>query len=577
MTAQRGLVSVRAAMLRRVLLLTGLIPAAALAAPVETVVVTASPPDPVGNAAFSVVTLDAAALHNSTELDAALKQVPGLSLFRRDGSLSANPTTQGVSLRSIAPSGAGRALVTLDGVPQNDPFGGWVIWSALPPEDIGGAEIVRGAGAGPYGAGALTGTIALSEGRGDGLTAAGASLAERNGKRAAAAGGVTLGPVALFASASSEDSDGWIPVSPTQRGAADNNVTLHARNASLRAEVTPWGDTLLSVRVGAYGENRASGLAGAASSADGVTASVTLAHAESRGDLGYRVQAWLRNTGFSNTSASINAGRASTTLTNDQYSTPALGFGFNAAVRGTIGALDWEVGGDARFAQGESKEHATPVAGVFTVDRHTGGRAFVGGVYVETALHLDQLLLTAGIRADQWASTGGHLVQTTIATGVVTANQILPSKSGVVPTARFGLRQELGDGWYLRGAAYGGFRAPTLNELYRPFRLGNNITQANPALTPEKLYGAELGLGQTGNAFSWSLTGFYNQLHGAITNVTVAHGPIAVPGLGTVPAGGLLIQRQNAGNVIANGIEGDAQWSVTDWLALTAAFDYVDA
>ncbi|MBV9539710.1 MAG: TonB-dependent receptor, partial [Alphaproteobacteria bacterium] len=223
------------------------------------------------------------------------------------------------------------------------------------------------------------------------------------------------------------------------------------------------------------------------------------------------------------------------------------------------------------------KEHATPVAGVFTVDRHTGGRAFVGGVYVETALHLDQLLLTAGIRADQWASTGGHLVQTTIATGVVTANQILPSKSGVVPTARFGLRQELGDGWYLRGAAYGGFRAPTLNELYRPFRLGNNITQANPALTPEKLYGAELGLGQTGNAFSWSLTGFYNQLHGAITNVTVAHGPIAVPGLGTVPAGGLLIQRQNAGNVIANGIEGDAQWSVTDWLALTAAFDYVDA
>src|ERR1700753_1229537 len=149
--------------LRRLLLLSVFVPGAALAAPIETVVVTASPPDPVGNAAFSVATVTAADLHDNTELDRALSQVPGLSLFRRDSSLSANPTTQGISLRSIAPSGAGRALVTLDGVPQNDPFGGWVIWSALPLEDIGAAEIVRGAGAGPYGAGALTGTIALKE------------------------------------------------------------------------------------------------------------------------------------------------------------------------------------------------------------------------------------------------------------------------------------------------------------------------------------------------------------------------------------------------------------------------------
>ncbi len=91
----------------------------------ETVVVTASPPDPVGNDAFSVVRVTPAQLRASHQLDDALKEVPGLSLFRRDTSISANPTTQGVSLRSIAPSGAGRALVTLDGVPQNDPFGNW--------------------------------------------------------------------------------------------------------------------------------------------------------------------------------------------------------------------------------------------------------------------------------------------------------------------------------------------------------------------------------------------------------------------------------------------------------------------
>src|SRR5205085_11487142 len=96
-------------------------------------------------------------------LDRALGEVPGVSLFRRTSSAGANPTTQGMSLRSIGPSGAGRALVTLDGVPQNDPFGGWVIWTSLPPESIEGVSVVRGAGAGPYGAGALTGVVALEE------------------------------------------------------------------------------------------------------------------------------------------------------------------------------------------------------------------------------------------------------------------------------------------------------------------------------------------------------------------------------------------------------------------------------
>jgi outer membrane receptor protein involved in Fe transport len=567
-------------LLRRLLLacaaLIGMAQASA-ADTVETVVVTAAPPNPVGNSAFSVATVDAADIRSADTLDHALAQVPGLSLFRRDSSLSANPTTQGVSLRSIAPSGAGRALVTLDGVPQNDPFGGWVIWSSLPPEDIGGAQIVRGAGAGPYGAGALTGVIALDEARGEGLAAADASLGQRNGKRIAASGGTDFGPISLFASAANEDSDGWIPISPAQAGAADNAVSYHARSASLRAEAQPFTDTLLSVRVGAYGENRDSGLVGARSSADGVTASATLAHRESDGDLGYRVQAWLRDSRFSNTSVSVAAGRASTTVTNDQYATPALGFGFNAALRGGGSSFDWEIGGDARFAQGDSKEHYQPAAGHFTMNRVSGGRTFVGGLYAESALHLDGLLLTAGLRADQWASTGGHLIQSVIATGAVTVNQHTPSKSGIVPTARLGIRQDLDDGLYLRSAGYGGFRAPTLNELYRPFRLGNNLTEANPNLTPEKLYGAELGGGWTGETFGIDADVFYNQLHGAVTNVTVARGPVTVPGLGTVAAGGLLIQRQNAGNIHATGFEADAHWEATDWLGLRLAFDYVDA
>ena len=104
---------------------------------VETVVVNAARlPTSLADAAFSIVNVDPNAVQTLPRLDRALETSPGLSLFRRGSSSGANPTTQGVSLRSIGPTAAGRALVTIDGVPQNDPFGNWVIWTAIPMEAI---------------------------------------------------------------------------------------------------------------------------------------------------------------------------------------------------------------------------------------------------------------------------------------------------------------------------------------------------------------------------------------------------------------------------------------------------------
>ena len=57
-------------------------------------------------------------------VDDLLREVPGFSLFRRSSSLVANPTTQGVSLRGIGPSGVSRTLVLLDGVPAERPLRG---------------------------------------------------------------------------------------------------------------------------------------------------------------------------------------------------------------------------------------------------------------------------------------------------------------------------------------------------------------------------------------------------------------------------------------------------------------------
>jgi hypothetical protein len=94
-------------------------------------------------------------------LDGALRQLPGFTLFRRTGSLTVNPTTQGVSLRGVGASGASRGLVLADGIPLNDPFGGWVYWDRVPKASVEAIEIVQGGISDLYGTDALGGVVNL--------------------------------------------------------------------------------------------------------------------------------------------------------------------------------------------------------------------------------------------------------------------------------------------------------------------------------------------------------------------------------------------------------------------------------
>ena len=91
--------------------------------------------------------------------DDVLRQIPTFSLFRRTSSLASHPTTQGVSLRGIGPSGVSRTLVLLDGVPFNDPFGGWVYWSRVPLERADRIEVVDSSSSSLYGNYAMGGVI----------------------------------------------------------------------------------------------------------------------------------------------------------------------------------------------------------------------------------------------------------------------------------------------------------------------------------------------------------------------------------------------------------------------------------
>src|SRR4029453_9499362 len=90
-----------------------------------------------------------------------LKNVPGLQLFRRSDARSGHPTSQGVTLRALGGNASRRSLRVRDGVPQGDPFGGWVNWPAYDPQSLAGVRVVRGGGSVGNGPGALAGTIEM--------------------------------------------------------------------------------------------------------------------------------------------------------------------------------------------------------------------------------------------------------------------------------------------------------------------------------------------------------------------------------------------------------------------------------
>src|SRR5438876_9863270 len=128
----------------------------------DTVTVTATrTPERLADTPASVVILtqQTIAISASPAVDETLRQVPGFTLFRRSGSRTANPTSQGASLRGLGGSGTSRALVLDDGVPLNDPFGGWIFWGRVPRASLDRIEILRGGASDVYGSGAMSGVV----------------------------------------------------------------------------------------------------------------------------------------------------------------------------------------------------------------------------------------------------------------------------------------------------------------------------------------------------------------------------------------------------------------------------------
>lgn len=513
--------------------------------------------------------------------DILREQIPGFSLFRRSSSRVANPTTQGVSLRNIGPNGAGRTLVLLDGIPQNDPFGGWVYWSRLPPSAIERVEVLQGGGAGLFGNAALGGTIELFSrqlaGNALALDAQGGS---RGTYEASLAGqrSVASGALVLSARADRFSTDGYPTVRADQRGAVD--VAADAQETLFEAGAR-WNlnaSTALTFKADAFREERGNGTPLTSNSTDAADFSASLEGELPNRQIAYQLQAYGQLREYQSTFSAVNAERSAETPSLDQSSVPAQAAGGSATVSFPLGHQNRVLAGaDERWVEGETNERFRYLGGAFTRRREAGGRQFFTGLFVEDDWKpAPGSTLTVAGRLDHYTNDDGSRRETDLATGASTLDQKFAAQDGWEPNGRIGGTQQLwNENTRLRGSFYTGYRVPTLNELYRPFRVGNDITEANPALRPERLYGVDLGLETDPvKTVHVSVGGFYNELHDPVANVTVASGGGTVAPFGFIPVGGVGRLRENLGRAQVYGAETVVTWTPTPQWVLALSYLY---
>jgi outer membrane receptor protein involved in Fe transport len=239
------------------------------------------------------------------------------------------------------------------------------------------------------------------------------------------------------------------------------------------------------------------------------------------------------------------------------------------------GGVTLRLGGDVRHVSGRTQERYTYVAGAPTRRRVAGGESITIGSFVDASYEAAALTLSVGGRVDRWTIAEGSLLERPLVGGAALTDLAFADRHGTEATGRVGAAFAAGP-VTLRVATYRGWRLPTLNELYRPFRVGADATAANAALDPERLIGAEMGFDwRLASALTLRATGYWNRLDGAIANVTLASGPGTFPGVGFVSAAGVYRQRQNLDAVEARGIELDGRFE-SGPISIGASYAFVD-
>ena len=258
----------------------------------------------------------------------------------------------------------------------------------------------------------------------------------------------------------------------------------------------------------------------------------------------------------------------SESLTDAQH-VPAEQLGGSVSWSCSLGSRQTLVAGlDTQEVMGWSNESIFN-SGTHLRDTIAGGRQRTVGIYGEDVIRITPTwILTAGARMDHWRNFEASSLRTPVTPPAPTTVTPLPERSENASSPRLSLLHSVNSHMALTASMYRAFRSPTLNELYRPFRVGNVLTNANSDLRAERLTGAEGGANVSawGNRLTVRGNFFWDDIVNPIANVTLSTTPSLITR-----------QRQNLGRTRSRGVQADATARLTGTVELSGGYEFVDA
>ncbi|HEX5085902.1 MAG TPA: TonB-dependent receptor [Blastocatellia bacterium] len=516
----------------------------------------------------SVSVFDAKDVSNAAAqtFDDLLRQAPGFSVFRRSSSIVANPTTLGVSLRGAGASGASRTLVLSDGAPLNDAFGGWVYWDRVPRAAVDRIELVRGGSSDLYGSDALSGVINV-------ITR---PPTQRVINAETAYGNRDTADVTFFASDKWNNfsasltgeafrTDGYFLTAPEIRGTADDLAASKHRALILRLQNNWDANNSMFIRGSLFDEDRRNGTI--AQTNDTASESLVAGGRFRTGDgSDWNLTLFANRQRYHQTFSAVAANRNSETLNRLQF-VPSrdVGVSFNWS-RVSLEKHLLVAGIDVRGVRGVSDETAIANNNPTTFSS-SGGRQRRAGFFAQDLFSISpRWQLSVNARYDNWRDSAAASVSRNLATGAITP-RFFPARSLDAFSPRLSLIFRPTEKFSLRASAYRAFRAPTLNELYRGFRVGNTLTNANASLVAERLTGGEAGMNWTPNSrVNARVTGYWTEIINPISNFTLSVTPALITR-----------ERRNLGRTRSRGIEAETDINVSNFWRISAGYLFADA
>ena len=500
-------------------------------------------------------------------LDDMLRQVPGFTLFRRSSSRVANPTSQGVSLRGLGASGPSRALVLEDGVPIVDPFGGWVYWDRIPRAELATVEVFRGGASNLYGNDALGGVIQfVTRTPTQTVASVDVSYGNENTPDLSAWAGSTISRWDFGAGVDMSRTDGYILVPSFQRGAVDTAAnSKHATvDASLGYKISSTGRAFL--RGTFFDEARNNGTPTTTNSTGtGFGVAGINTGMGSRDWISARVFGLVQ--GYDQTFSSIAPDRSTEALTDIQH-VPSQQLGTAVQWNHTLWHQTLIAGLDAQDVMGASDEQLfSSTTGNHFANNIAGGRQGSTGLFGQDIFQAGNWTIIAGLRWDRWTNTNGSNVRIPLPTGAPTDTPYA-DRDATAFSPKLSILRKINSNLSVSLSGYRSFRAPTLNELYRSFRQGNTLTNANAFLGPERATGAEAGARETTASGRMELreTVFWTDVVDPVTNVTISVAPTLTTR-----------QRQNLGRTRSIGTELDGRFRFSDHVQVSGGYQYAHA